>query len=80
MTNYNAVMEPEQVFIGSATAILCLLGLWQNAWFLEHTRKGRRLADRLGIRNARWVVRGLFAAGAVFGVLLAAGVINPVRW
>ncbi len=73
-------MEPEQVFIGTATAILCLIGLWQNAWFLEHTPKGRRLADWFGTRKAAWLLRGLFAAGAVFGLLLAAGIINPVRW
>ena len=77
---YNAAMEPEQVFIGGATAGLCLIGIWQNRWFLEHTRKGRRLADWFGTRRAAWVLRGLFALGAVLGTLLATGVINPVRW
>lgn len=73
-------MSPEQAFVGTATAVLCLAGLRCNAWLLEHTRKGRRLVGRFGTVPAVWILRGLFVAGAIFGVLLATGVINPVRW
>jgi len=73
-------MPLEQIFIGSATAVLCLAGLRNNAWLLEHTRKGRRLVDCFGTVKAVWILRGLFIAGAIFGALLATGVINPVHW
>ena len=73
-------MPLEQIFIGGATALLCLAGLCHNAWLLEHTRKGRRLVDCFGTVRAVWILRCLFVAGAIFGVLLATGVINPVRW
>jgi hypothetical protein len=73
-------MSPEQVVIGSATAVLCLAGLRHKSWLLEHTRKGRRLVDCFGTVRAAWILRGLFATGAIFGALLATGVINPVHW
>lgn len=73
-------MSPEQIFIGGATALLCLAGLRHNAWLLEHTRKGRRLVDCFGAVRAVWILRSLFIAGALFGALLAIGAINPVRW
>ena len=55
-----------QIFIGSATAVLCLAGLRNNAWLLEHTRKGRRLVDCFGTVRAVWILRGLFMAFHVF--------------
>jgi hypothetical protein len=73
-------MTIEQVIIGSATAILCMAGLRQRRWLLENTRKGRWLVQRVGPAAASWLLCSLLAAGGVFGVLLAMGVVNPVHW
>jgi hypothetical protein len=74
------MMPPEQIFIGAATAVLCAIGLVQRRWVLENTRKGRWLVERVGPRHAARVLVALLACGAVFGTLLAIGVVNPVRW
>jgi hypothetical protein len=73
-------MPPEQILIGSATAAMCLAGLCHQGWLLERTRKGRRLAERFGESTGAWMLRLLLALGLGFGVLLAAGIINPVRY
>lgn len=73
-------MHKEQILIGSVTAVLCLLGLWNSRWLLFETRKGKRLVEWLGDGRALWVLRGLLTAGVVFGVLLALDVIRPIQW
>ena len=73
-------MDDHHLLMGSLVAALCVLGLWQARWLLERTRKGQRVADWLGESRGLLVLRLLFAAGAVFGVLLAAGIIRPVQW
>lgn len=73
-------MRPDQIFIGSAVAVLCLAGFFKTGWLIEQTRKGQRLADWFGEQRAPWVIRGLFVCGIVFGTLLATGVVNPVQW
>lgn len=73
-------MISEQAFIGGATAVLCATGIWHQAWLLEHTKKGRKLVRWFGDEPAQWVLRLLLVFGLGFGVLLAAGVLNPVRW
>lgn len=73
-------MPAEQVFIGLTTSGLCAVGIAQEEWFLRETRKGRRLVELCGTRNAVWVLRGLLALGVAFGLALASGFINPVRW
>lgn len=70
----------EQIFIGAATALLCLIGLVNGRWILDNTKKGQRLANWFGPVRAIWVLRVLLMLGAVFGVLLAADVIEPVQW
>lgn len=77
---YNRCMPPEQVFIGGATAALCLAGIWKGPWLLEHTRKGQRLVNWFGPDRAPWVLRFAMISGAIFGILLAIGIINPIRW
>ncbi|MCA9055870.1 MAG: hypothetical protein KDA75_18680 [Planctomycetaceae bacterium] len=72
-------MNPEQLLIGGTTAAMCLAGLWHQGWLLEHTRKGQRLVAWCGSANAAWLLRLLLAAGLGFGVMLAIGVINPLR-
>jgi hypothetical protein len=70
----------EQVFIGLTTSGLCAVGIAQEEWFLRETRKGRRLVELCGNRNAAWVLRSLLALGVAFGLALASGFVNPVRW
>jgi hypothetical protein len=70
----------EQVFIGLTTSGLCAVGIAQQEWFLRETRKGRWLVELCGTRNAVWVLRGLFSLGVVFGLALASGIVNPIRW
>ncbi len=72
-------MPYDQVLIGGTTAAMCLVGLFKTPWILEQTRKGRKLQQWCGEETAPWVLRLLLAAGLGFGVLLATGVINPVR-
>ncbi len=70
----------EQIFIGLTTAVLCGAGLYGDVWFLTETRKGQKLVGLLGTPNALWVLRGLLTAGIIFGLSLAAGIVNPVQW
>ena len=69
----------EQILMGSASAVMCLVGLWHSVWLVEQTRKGQRLAEVLGAARALWTVRGFLICGAVLGALLALGVVNPLR-
>ncbi len=70
----------DQIFIGAATAGLCLIGLAKSRWVLDNTKKGARLIGWFGAKRAIWVLRGLFLLGAAFGILLAANVIKPLQW
>jgi len=70
----------DQIFIGAATAFLCLLALFKGDWILNNTAKGERLANWLGADRAVWVLRILLGAGIVFGILLAMDVIRPLQW
>jgi hypothetical protein len=70
----------EQVFIGLTTSGLCAFGIAQEEWFLRETRKGRWLVRLCGTRNAVWVLRALLALGVAFGLALASGFVNPIRW
>jgi len=70
----------EQVFIGLATSGLCAAGLVREGWFLSETPKGQWLVESFGTRNALWLLRALFALGILFGLALATGIVNPVRW
>jgi hypothetical protein len=73
-------MISEQLLIGGTTAMLCVHGLWRQQWLLTETRKGRLLVSWFGPQSASWVLRTCLTLGIGFGVLLAAGIINPVRW
>jgi hypothetical protein len=69
----------DQLLIGGVTAAICAAGLWNQAWLLAETPKGRRLVGWCGEAAAPWVLRLLLSLGLGFGLLLACGVINPVR-
>jgi hypothetical protein len=70
----------EQIFIGIATAVLCVIGLAKSRWVLENTNKGEYLSKRLGPNRAAWVLRGLLVLGVLFGGLLAANILKPLQW
>jgi hypothetical protein len=70
----------EQIFIGLTTSGLCAAGLARDVWLLSETRKGQRLARLCGTRRALWILRALLVVGVLFGLGLAGGIINPVRW
>jgi len=70
----------EQIFIGAATALLCLIGLVNGRWILDNTKKGQRLTNWFGRVRAIWILRALLTVGAAFGVLLATDFIEPVKW
>jgi hypothetical protein len=73
-------MNLEQVLVGGLTAALCVTGLWHDDWLLTNTRKGRKLIAWFGDDRAPWVLRTLLALGLGFGLLLATGILNPIRW
>ncbi len=73
-------MPREQILIGVLSAMLCVVGLCRESWLLAETPKGRKLVASLGGRRAQWVLRCLLAVGVLFGLLLALGVVNPLRW
>ncbi|MBL8851073.1 MAG: hypothetical protein JNG89_15445 [Planctomycetaceae bacterium] len=70
----------DQIFMGTASAVMCVVGLRYSVWLIEQTRKGQRLAELLGAARALMAVRAFLVCGAVLGVLLAFGVVNPLRW
>ena len=73
-------MSYEQVFLGTVIAVLCAFGVLKGRWFLSETRKGQRFVSLFGEAKAIWVIRTLFGLGCLFGILLAADVIHPVKW
>ncbi|MCA9075047.1 MAG: hypothetical protein KDA93_08445 [Planctomycetaceae bacterium] len=73
-------MPTEQIFIGLVTSALCGIGLYREFWFLTETNKGRWLVEKCGLTSALWILRGLLTLGVIFGLSLAMGIINPVRW
>ena len=73
-------MIPQHVLVGSLVIVLCLVFLFQERWILEKTAKGQRLVRWFGPAAAPWAFRGLMLFGAVFGGLLATGLIRPIQW
>ena len=66
--------------MGAGAITLCLM-LWvRQRWFLEQTRKGQKLVEMVGSKNAPWVLTLILVAGIAFGGLLAKGVIKPIQW
>lgn len=73
-------MKLEQMLIGVMTATLCAAGIVKRAWFLSETKKGRSLVRRLGVARAKAVTLAFFSVGLLFGLALACGILNPIRW
>ena len=76
----SVAVPKEQIFIGSVFAVVCVIVVWQAPWMCEHSRFGQSLARRLGERAGVWTIRAIFGGLAVLGVLLASGVVSPLRW
>ena len=70
----------QDLAMGIAIILTCLMILFREQWFLAETTKGQRLVQRFGAVRALWILRGLLLAIAILGGLLAAGIIHPARW
>jgi len=66
--------------MGAGIVMTSLLLLFREQWVLTHTQKGQKLVMRFGDSAAVWIYRGILAVTAVFGGLLAGGVIRPIQW
>lgn len=64
-------VDRDQMLMGYAIALVCLVGLIYSRWFLNSTRKGRWLMIKYGPVYGLWILRGLFASGIALGVALA---------
>lgn len=70
----------DQLIMGLSVSGVCLAGILKRRWFLLNTRKGRALVTHFGDTNAARVLSVIFLLGALFGVLLATGVVRPISW
>ncbi len=73
-------MIPQHVLIGGLLTILCLMGLVKETWVLRNSAYGKCLVRWFGPRQAPAAYRVLLGITVIFGVLLAAGIIRPVKW
>jgi hypothetical protein len=71
-------IDRDQILMGYAIAIVCLVGLAYSRWFLNSTRKGRWILIKLGPANGLMALRVVFLAGAAVGICLALDVIRPL--
>ncbi|MDG2389079.1 MAG: hypothetical protein P8M30_07145 [Planctomycetaceae bacterium] len=71
-------IDRDQMLMGYAIAMVCLVGLVYSRWFLNSTKKGRWLLIKLGPANGLWVLRTVFLAGVAVGICLALDVIQPL--
>lgn len=60
--------------------MLSLAALFKTPKVMELSHLGRRLSRNVGETRAVRILRIGFAIGFVFGVSLACGVIQPMRW
>lgn len=70
----------QDVVMGTAIVLVCLMLLVRERWFLAETGKGQRLVRRFGMARAVWILRGVLLGIAILGGLLAGGIIRPVQW
>ncbi len=70
----------QDMVMGTAIVLVCLILLFRERWFLAETGKGQRLVRRFGIARAVWILRGLLLVIAILGGLLAGGIVRPIRW
>lgn len=73
-------MTRESLLIGIGTALIGGAGMWNRAWLLAETPKGRFLVEAVGASRARGLMTTFFVLLVGVGLLLAAGWIQPIRW
>jgi len=73
-------MRKDQVLMGVLIAVVSLVGIASDRWLLARTRKGQALVKWFGEETALWVLRGILAAFAILGALLASDVVRPIQW
>jgi len=73
-------MARQDLLVGVITVFCSAHLLFFDRWFLEKTRIGQRLTGWFGPDRDIWILRGLSLVGMIFGGLLAAGIIRPVKW
>ncbi len=73
-------MERSQIFMGAAVALLSLAALFKTRQVMELSHLGRRLSRNVGESRAVQILRVVFVIGLTFGVSLACGLIQPLRW
>lgn len=73
-------MSRESLLLGLGTALIGATGLVRREWWLTETPKGRFLVESMGPMKARLLHAGICLVFLVFGVLLASGVLTPLRW
>lgn len=66
-----------QTFMGLSIVALSVWGLSRTAVILNASNIVRRLTERTSSARALLVVRGLLVIAILFGLALAAGLINP---
>lgn len=70
----------DQIIMGCGIALVSLLLLVRARWIAAETRKGQWLTTRFGPDRAVWIITGFGVVAIVFGIGLATGVIQPLRW
>lgn len=71
---------PQDTVMGLAMAVASCMLLVKEQWFLNQTQKGQALVKWFGAKTAIWVLRGILAATALLGGLLAGGIVRPIQW
>ena len=66
--------------VGIIVVVFCTAILFHERWVLEKTSKGQSLVRWFGAAAALWVLRVATVFGAIFGGLLAAGIVRPIQW
>lgn len=70
----------DQILFGTVLALVSAFVLRIEGRIVDETPKGRRLVERVGRPWAVRIVRGTALAFLALGVLLATGIVNPIRW
>lgn len=73
-------MNKEQIFMGTAIAIVSIVGLWRSRWFIENTSKGRLLRELCGATHGRLLLQLLLTLFALLGFGLALDLVQPIQW
>ena len=66
--------------MGAAIALMSLAALFKTRQVIELSHLGRRLSRNVGEVRAAQILGVLCAIGLAFGVSLACGLIQPMRW